>query len=763
MSKISKLDKLIIVGLRGVSTPLEIQFEKPLTLIYGQNGTGKTSICDALDFLANGDCGSLGDNSVSTSKHKYWPFVGGKASDASVQLSLTDGSSWRGSISGTKVSQSASGTRGIPKVKVWRRKQMMDLILSKPADRFKVISDFIDVNEINRSEKAVRDLQRKILGQLQLASARITENYSTLESQCGLSEGDVSDPIAWAKHESEKKTSEFDDEISHFTVLVRDIDSLISLLQGRESVTSQSATLKDFQDSKENIYNEALSKVTGSSADTLDLLSEAKKYFESKNDELDACPLCESKENFEGLPVRISSVIDSYSDFNSSKEQYLQSKKEYDDNQEKVTSLEAGLADKVEELKNKVETFTFEFHDLEELKKCLIDTPMLSEENLATIREAIDLHKNNLVEKKGKRSTIELAYKQYTSNLEEQNSNNILKPKIDRILEIHEVKRKVFVDEILSSIAGEVGRLYEAVHPKEGLDKIALQLDPKKRESLEIQAEFQNQNAPPGAYFSNSHLDSLGLCILLALAMRDTPEDTVLILDDVLGSIDEPHADRIVQLIYSESANFMHTLVTTHYQRWHALIRNGQLRVSECQLIELKRWDPKLGVVLQESARSMVEVLRSNISDRPNEPEPIAANAGYLLEQVCDWLVSKYELSIPKRKNTANDYLDALKEKYSKQLKVERLQADGNYVETELKPLLADIRSIFQLRNIVGAHFNEMASHLTAHDSLEFGTKVLKLSDLLLCKDDGFPNKVKSTFLSTKSGSIKLYPVKMTR
>jgi chromosome segregation ATPase len=746
-----------------VSTPLEIQFEKPLTLIYGQNGTGKTSICDALDFLVNGDCGSLGDNSVSTSKYKYWPFVGGKASDASVQLSLTDGSSWRGSISGTKVSQSTSSTRRIPKVKVWRRKQMMDLILAKPADRFKVISDFIDVNEINRSEQAVRDLQRKISGQLQIASTRITENYSTLESQCRLSEGDVSDPITWAKHESEKKASELDDEIKYFSVLVRDIDSLISLLQSRESVTSQSATLKDLLDSNENIYNEALSKVTGSSADTLDLLSEAKKYFESKNNELNACPLCESKENFEGLPMRISSVIDSYSDFNSSKEQYLKSKKEYGDHLEKIASTEFGLVDKIEELSHKVETFRFEFNDLEKIKKYLIDTSMLSEENLTTIREAIDQHKNNLVEKKGKRSTIELAYKQYTSNLEEQNSNNILKPKIDRILEIHEVKRKVFVDGILSSIAGEVGRLYEAIHPKEGLDKIALQLDPKKRESLEIQAEFQNENAPPGAYFSNSHLDSLGLCILLALAIRDVPEDTVLILDDVLGSIDEPHADRIVQLIYSESANFMHTLVTTHYQRWHALIRNGQLRVPECQLIELKKWDPQLGVILQESARSMVELLRENISKRPNEPEPIAQLAGYLLEQVCDWLVSKYELSIPKRKNTANDYLDALKEKYSKQLIVEKRQGDGTYVETELKQLLTDIRATFQIRNIVGAHFNELASHLTTDDSLDFGKKVLELADLLICKDEGFPVSERANYLSTPSETRRLYPVRMKR
>ena len=159
----------------------------------------------------------------------------------------------------------------------------------------------------------------------------------------------------------------------------------------------------------------------------------------------------------------------------------------------------------------------------------------------------------------------------------------------------------------------------------------------------------------------------------------------------------------------------------------------------------------------------MVEILRDNIANRPNQPEPIAQQAGYLLEQVCDWLISKYELSIPKRKNTANDYLDALKGKYSKLLKVEKRLDDGTYVKTELKQVLADIRSLFQIRNIVGAHFNELASHLTASDSLDFGKKVLELSDLLICKDEGFPIREKQTYLSTPSESRRLYPIRMNR
>lgn len=86
-----------------------------------------------------------------------------------------------------------------------------------------------------------------------------------------------------------------------------------------------------------------------------------------------------------------------------------------------------------------------------------------------------------------------------------------------------EAERKAFTDGIMTEIAQHVGVLYEIVHPGEGLDKIALELDPKKRASLELKAKFSSQHAPAQAYFSQSHLDTLGLCIFLVLALREQP------------------------------------------------------------------------------------------------------------------------------------------------------------------------------------------------------------------------------------------------
>lgn len=63
------LKKLKIVSFRGASQPLELAFDpnKPVILIFGENGTGKSTIIDALDFVLNGQPGSL-DDRASISK-----------------------------------------------------------------------------------------------------------------------------------------------------------------------------------------------------------------------------------------------------------------------------------------------------------------------------------------------------------------------------------------------------------------------------------------------------------------------------------------------------------------------------------------------------------------------------------------------------------------------------------------------------------------------------------------------------------------------
>ena len=50
-----KLSKLTISGFRGIRDELSIQIPAGFLIITGKNGSGKSTICDAIEFAIRGD------------------------------------------------------------------------------------------------------------------------------------------------------------------------------------------------------------------------------------------------------------------------------------------------------------------------------------------------------------------------------------------------------------------------------------------------------------------------------------------------------------------------------------------------------------------------------------------------------------------------------------------------------------------------------------------------------------------------------------
>lgn len=86
-------------------------------------------------------------------------------------------------------------------------------------------------------------------------------------------------------------------------------------------------------------------------------------------------------------------------------------------------------------------------------------------------------------------------------------------------LEIVETSRKEFIETELESISEEVDRLYNSLHPGEQIGNIKLFLKPNAQSSLVLGGSFHTETEiAPQSLYSESHLDTLGVCIFIALA-----------------------------------------------------------------------------------------------------------------------------------------------------------------------------------------------------------------------------------------------------
>jgi hypothetical protein len=321
---------------------------------------------------------------------------------------------------------------------------------------------------------------------------------------------------------------------------------------------------------------------------------------------------------------------------------------------------------------------------------------------------------------------------------------------------------------VLAKIADEVGKLYEAVHPGEGLNKITLELDPNKRASLEIGADFCGQTGtPPQAYFSQSHLDTLGICVFLALAELDNPKDTILILDDVLASVDEPHVERLIEMLYSEALEFRHCVITTHYRPWKEKLRWGWLQNGQCHFVELTKWTTTQGLSIIRSIPDVAR-LRQLLAEAPPDPQLICGKAGVILEAALDFLTLLYECAIPRRANglyTLGDLLPSVDKKLRQALKVEVLTGKDEtgamtYQTINLAPMLDELNRIAQARNVFGCHFNTISFELLDSDAMGFAQQVLNLMDALTDVETGWPKNRKSgSYWATSGETRRLHPL----
>jgi energy-coupling factor transporter ATP-binding protein EcfA2 len=598
------LERLTIVHLRGAVRPFQLTFEpgKQLTLIYGPNGTGKSTICDALEFLSKGRIGSL-DNRGLGRTNAYWSTVDRSLQDVQVSLA-TARTNWRATVRKSSVVVAPEATR--PRVEVLRRSQMLALLEATPSERYQALRRFVDVAAIEESEQALRQLIRDVKARRELAAARKQEHHATLTQLWQAAGRPGTHPLTWAAVAAQRDRGSATPELEALTALeaaylqlsahpARLLDATRALEQAQlAAATAQAETAAQIQ------------AVAQEASATVEVLQAAQRYLHACPEPA-ACPVCGSSADLLGLAGRVAQRLEAFATLQHALAHQAQAEVQLTQAQQQREAFAAVARADVDAFERARAAFAWSSdvrmpveaapHAVRALTAWLAATA-----NLPASWRQVALARQS-------QHQFGVALKQTLATLQQHSNTqaelDALLPRLERTLEIVAEERRTFVDAMLSTIAAEVARLYEAIHPGEGLNQLTLELDPKKRASLELSSHFASQSGcPPQAYFSQSHLDTLGLCIFLALAKLDQPEDVIIVFDDLLNSVDEEHSDRLMQLLATEAHAFRHCIITTHQRAWREQYHQHWLNAAQSQLIELAPWTIThgMGVVRDEAS-----------------------------------------------------------------------------------------------------------------------------------------------------------------
>ncbi len=758
------LKHLTLEHLRGATVPFTLTFEKgkKLTVVYGENGTGKSTLCDGLELLGRGAISSLEGKGLGQTL-PFWASIGKNASDISVTLASTT-KACSAKITKKQVVVDPPAER--PVVEVLRRNQLLRLIETEPAKRYAEIQRFVDISPIETCEYSLRTLIRNLEESRAIAVARVDENQTALAEFWKQAGSPLPNALTWAATESARDQSQLDADISAFSKLIK---AFTELRAGVDTVRQAQARVipsgNALTDAQAAVKIAAAAVVDGAS-DLVDILTATTRYLQ-KHTKPAVCPVCESAEKVADLSERTKARIDQFSALTSAKAALVKAERDAESANTGVEVAQKTLVEKIQLYAAAVAAAPSKVSPPaapQSTDPAALDTWATSTADYLPI---LTQCQTELSDQKRFRSLLKNALKVCKENTDEQHRLDKLLPRLKLALSACEEERRKFTDGILTGISDEVGRIYEKMHPGEGLSKITFQLAAAKRASLEIGSKcYGQENAPPQAFFSESHVDTLGLCLFLALAKKEKPAETILVLDDVLASVDEPHVDRVIETLYEEATHFRHCLITTHYRPWKQKLRWGWLKNGHCQFVELTKWSNQRGIALIGSVPDTVR-LRTLLAEAPPDPQLVCAKAGVILEAALDFLTQIYECKVPRRVGglyTLGDLLPAIDKKLRNALQVEILEKNATgaatYRTASLTPLLEELIRIAQARNVFGCHFNALSFELLDSDAIQFGQTVLTLIETLACPEAGWPKNNKSGSYWANSGETRrLHPL----
>jgi DNA repair exonuclease SbcCD ATPase subunit/DNA-directed RNA polymerase subunit RPC12/RpoP len=204
---------------------------------------------------------------------------------------------------------------------------------------------------------------------------------------------------------------------------------------------------------------------------------------------------------------------------------------------------------------------------------------------------------------------------------------------------------------IVDEISEAMNRMWEILHPGEAIEAVRLYLPTDADKAIDIGLTFFGvEQESPRLTLSEGYRNSLGLCIFLAMAKNEADKDRPLFLDDVVVSLDRNHRGMIVELLEKEFGG-RQVVILTHDREWYTELR---------QLLDDKKWvfktllpyeTPVLGIRWSHKMTTFDDA-RAQLQERPDSA---GNDARKIMDVELALIAERLQIRLPYLRAAKND------------------------------------------------------------------------------------------------------------
>lgn len=744
------ITKTRLAGFRGATTVFELDLDpsKDMTMLFGENGSGKSTILDAIDVVCNDTIGCLEGVSVGQAPGRYLCTLG--AQPASLQVTVhSNGESWTGAMRRNAITVSGGGDR--PCVKILRRNKILELVTAQPSDRYRALSRFIDIGVVEQSETNLKQKLDATNSEIN-TSTRDKDRMAGQLDELWVAEGRPGPgPTAmeWAEQRVNTGIQGLNDKLERLKEVVDAVAAATAAKTAYEDRKARHSNVADqVADVEQQIAN-APSITSATAVQLLESLEKAKTYIEAE-DSLDKCPTCQRPMERDELLGIVNQEFGQLSELKALTDNRQRIQQWVNTAASHLSEATDALVEALKKAQEVVQT-----GDMPELVALNIAWPSWEQatddmDALVTICGQFEPIQPTIEQQResAQRDVNQFnSIKQCWDGIKEANTKmadlDRIRDGLQRAYEIVHEKRVAFTQGILDDIRQEADRLFQEIHPGENIGLEQLKMEEQRRGSVSQTGTFNGHNdVPPQAVFSESHMDTLGFCVWLALAKREAPDGTILLIDDIFSSVDATHLGRVIDLLSTEASNFLQVVVATHYRLWWDRCQNAH----GIQRVHLGRWCAANGIAAQNMPRVLDE-LRTKVADAVFDRQGVSSKAGILLESILDDLALLYERSLPRNKlnqYTLGALMNGCSKLFSRHNLTVQINANWNvdgqpedWQATDGTAAFNRVDALQFIRNQVGCHFNPPGMEIPDDDVREFGASTIALVEALTCPNCG--------------------------